>query len=57
MKLMGHSTVTVSQGYVHPTPESVELAVERVAALQLKKVTSVGILSGIPVVVPQSALQ
>jgi integrase len=57
MKLMGHSTVTVSQRYVHPSPESVELAVERMAALRLKKVTSVGILLGIPAVVPQSTLQ
>src|ERR1700733_963429 len=57
MKLMGHSTVTVSQRYVHPSPESVELAVERMAALQLKKVTSVGILSGIPAGASQSSLQ
>jgi integrase len=57
MKLMGHSTVTVSQRYVHPSPESVELAVERMAALQLKKVTAVGILSGIPAGVPQNSLQ
>src|SRR5580658_1184529 len=26
MRLMGHSTVTVSQRYVHPSPESLELA-------------------------------
>jgi integrase len=26
MKLAGHSSVTVSQRYVHPTPESVERA-------------------------------
>lgn len=29
MKLMGHSSVTVSQRYVHPTPEGLERAVER----------------------------
>jgi hypothetical protein len=57
MKLMGHSTVTVSQRYVHPSPESVELAVERMAALQLKKVTAAGILSGIPAAASQSSLQ
>jgi len=33
MKLMGHSTVLVSQRYVHPTPESMEKAVESMAAL------------------------
>jgi hypothetical protein len=29
MRLMGHSTITVSQRYVHPSPEAVELAFER----------------------------
>ncbi len=29
MKLMGHSTVTVSQRYVHPSPEAMESAVTR----------------------------
>jgi integrase len=33
MKLAGHSSVTVSQRYVHPTPESCELAFERLEAL------------------------
>jgi integrase len=32
MKLMGHSSLTVSQKYVHPTPEAVERAVERLEA-------------------------
>jgi integrase len=31
MKLMGHSTVTVSQRYVHPSPEGIERAMERLA--------------------------
>jgi integrase len=35
MKLMGHSTVTVSQRYVHPSPESVERAFEKLQALNL----------------------
>jgi hypothetical protein len=38
MRLMGHSTVTVSQRYVHPSPESVELAFERLTALNLQRV-------------------
>jgi integrase len=29
MRLMGHSSVTVSQRYVHPTPEALERAVDR----------------------------
>jgi integrase len=33
MKLMGHSSVTVSQRYVHPTPETLERAVERLQQL------------------------
>jgi hypothetical protein len=37
MKLMGHSSVTVSQRYVHPSPETLEGAVERLQALNLKK--------------------
>lgn len=32
MRLMGHSSVTVSQRYVHPTPEGMERAVERLEA-------------------------
>lgn len=33
MRLMGHSSVTVSQRYVHPSPESVERAFARFEAL------------------------
>jgi integrase len=33
MRIMGHSTVTVSQRYVHPTPESLERAFERLELL------------------------
>jgi integrase len=29
MKLMGHSSITISQRYVHPSPESLERAIER----------------------------
>lgn len=36
MKLAGHSSVTVSQRYVHPTPESCELAFERLEALNAR---------------------
>jgi integrase len=36
MKLMGHSTVTVSQRYVHPSPESIERAFERLQTLNLE---------------------
>ena len=37
MRLMGHSTVTVSQRYVHPSPEAVELAFGRLMELNLQK--------------------
>ena len=40
MKLMGHSTVSVSQRYVRPSPEAVELVYERFTALNLKRVES-----------------
>ncbi len=33
MRLMGHSTVTISQRYVHPTPEAMERAIERLDTL------------------------
>ena len=41
MRLMGHSTVTVSQRYVHPSPKAVELAYERFTELNKSKVGSV----------------
>ena len=40
MRLMGHSTVTVSQRYVHPTPEALERAVERLQAMNALAVKS-----------------
>jgi integrase len=33
MRLMGHSSVTVSQKYVHPSPETMERAVQRLQAM------------------------
>ena len=36
MRAMGHSSVTVSQKYVHPTPETMERAFERLDALNQK---------------------
>jgi hypothetical protein len=29
MRIAGHSSIVVSQRYVHPTPEAVERAIER----------------------------
>ena len=46
MRLMGHSTVTVSQRCVHPSPESIELAYERLTALNLQKVATVSTTIG-----------
>ena len=36
MRLMGHSSVTVSQRYVHPTPHALERAVEQLQGLNRK---------------------
>ncbi len=36
MRLMGHSSVTVSQRYVHPSPKSVKDTVERLESLDRK---------------------
>ena len=37
-RLMGHSSVTVSQRYVHPSPESLERAFERLESMNEKAV-------------------
>lgn len=38
MRLMGHSSVTISQRYVHPTPEALERAVGRLEVLNREAV-------------------
>lgn len=48
MRLMGHSTMTVSQRYVHPSPEAVELAYERLTALNLQKVATISATVQVP---------
>jgi integrase len=40
MRIAGHSSVTVSQRYVHPTPESLEKAFDRLEALNAAKAES-----------------
>jgi integrase len=40
MKVMGHSTVVVSQKYVHPTPEAMERGFERLNAANEKALAS-----------------
>jgi hypothetical protein len=37
MKIAGHSSVTLSQRYVHPTPEGVERAFQRLQSLNAAK--------------------
>jgi integrase len=37
MRTMGHSSVVVSQRYVHPTPETLERAFERLEAMNAKE--------------------
>ena len=38
MRIAGHSSVVISQRYVHPSPESLERAFERLEALRMQKV-------------------
>jgi site-specific recombinase XerD len=49
MKLMGHSSVTVSQRYVHPSPESVERAFERMQNLNRSEAER---KRGVPTILP-----
>ena len=37
MKIAGHSSVTVSQRYVHPTPEGMDRAFDRLEVLNAEK--------------------
>jgi len=47
MKLMVHSTVTVSQRYVHPSPEALEMAFARFAGVEMQMVgTNMGTSAG-----------
>jgi integrase len=50
MRIAGHSSVTVSQRYVHPSPEALERAFERLEALNTSRaeLREVGIPTGIP---------
>jgi integrase len=47
MRLMGHSSVTISQRYVHSSPETAETAISRMEAISTKKF-GLGIELGIP---------
>lgn len=42
MKLAGHSSVIVSQRYVHPTPKGVEMVFDRLEVLNRKALTATG---------------
>jgi hypothetical protein len=42
MKLMGHSSVTVSQRYVHPSPDAMERAVTRMEDWSSARLRGVG---------------
>jgi integrase len=46
MKFMGHSTMTASQRYVHPSPETVERVFSNLETLNLSRNSGVGIESG-----------
>jgi len=38
MRIAGHSTITVSQKYVHPSTDAMERAFERLVSLNAEKV-------------------
>jgi hypothetical protein len=46
MRLMGHSTVTVHQRYVHPSPEALELAYQRMRVMNLRRLPHKFLASG-----------
>ena len=48
MRIAGHSSVTISQRYVHPTPESLERAFERLENLNAQKFEDAEPGEGIP---------
>ena len=64
MRIAGHSSVTISQRYVHPSPEALEGAFERLEALNAKRMEAVngkraespqvGIPTGIPAPSPEA---
>jgi hypothetical protein len=43
MKIAGHSSVTVSQRYVHPTPEGMDRAFDRLESLNAEKFEPAGL--------------
>jgi integrase len=51
MRIAGHSSITISQRYVHPTPEAVERAFERLQCANVE-VISGGKLHEVPTKVP-----
>lgn len=55
MRLMGHSSVTISQRYVHPTPEALERAVERLEALNQTAIAALPAPATITATVAQTA--
>ena len=41
MRIAGHSSIVVSQRYIHPTPEAVERAFERLQLSNTRKVVEI----------------
>ncbi len=55
MRIAGHSSVVVSQRYVHPSPESLERAFERLEAMNRQVAGNAPeptILQGVPTKLP-----
>jgi integrase len=63
MRIAGHSSVTVSQRYVHPSPEALEGAFERLEALNARRLEALNAKgagmqqAGIPVVIPAGSAE
>lgn len=53
MRLMGHSSVTASQRYVHPTPETLDRAVDRLQKLNQKEAKTESSEKNVPKVFPK----
>ena len=53
MRIAGHSSITVSQPYVHPSSEAMERAIEKLEVLNSGEKRGVGTESGTTAIVPE----
>ncbi len=50
MRIAGHSTIVVSQRYVHPVPETIERAIDRLEAMPVEQQKAGGVPTNLPTV-------